>query len=93
MKPPSKKKQDCPNCGTYGNHSWHHVFNGPLKKKSEKYNAVEYWCDLCHIWNTDSIHNNAELRLSLKQKHQRRIMQEQGWSMEQWLEEFGKNYL
>jgi len=86
------KIHNCPKCGVYGKHYWHHVFNGPNRKRSEKYNAVEYYCYGCHVLNKDSIHNNAQFRLQLKQKHQRRIMQEYGLSLEQFLFEFGRNY-
>jgi len=89
----NKKEHSCPNCGQYGVHYWHHVYNGALKKKSEQYNAIEYWCDYCHIWGKDSIHNNAYLRRTLKQQHQRRIMEEESWSTEEFISAFGENYL
>ena len=87
------KVGECPFCGAYGQHYWHHVFNGPMKNFSEKYGAYIYPCWPCHETNKDSIHNNAAWRLKLKQEHQARIMQEQSWDAEKWLIEAGRNYL
>jgi len=92
-KPPNKKYCECPNCGRVGTHYWHHVFNKSDKRLSEKYNAIVYWCDFCHIWDTYSIHNNAKLRLKLKQEHQQRIMLEEPMTMTEWIDVFGENYL
>ena len=72
----------------------HHVFGGALRKKSEKYGAVVYLCHhRCHIFGADSAHQSRDVRLHLKRQAQARIMFEQGWDMQQWLQEFGKNYL
>jgi len=85
--------QNCPNCGTYGKHYHHHVFNGALKEKSEKYNAKVYWCWACHVTNKDSIHNNAELRSQLKKEHQIRIMEEENMTVDEFRIIFYENHL
>ena len=72
----------------------HHVFGGALRKKSEKYGAVVYLCHhRCHIFGADSAHQSREVRRHLKRQAQARIMFEQGWTLEEWLREFGKSYL
>lgn len=72
----------------------HHVFGGALRKKSEKYGAVVYLCHhRCHIFGADSAHQSRDVRLHLKRQAQARIMFEQGWTLEEWLREFGKSYL
>lgn len=90
---PEYKIWKCPFCGRPGRHYWHHVFNGAFKEKSEKYNALEYPCWNCHELDNGSIEKDAKWKRQLKQKHQRRIMKELNWTMNQWIIEFGANYL
>lgn len=72
----------------------HHIFNAPYRKKSEKYGLVVYLChNSCHIFGRNAVHNNAEKMLLVKQYGQRKAMQEQGWTTEDFIREFGKNYL
>lgn len=73
----------------------HHVFPGTaLRKKSEKYGLVVYLCGKrCHRDGKKSAHRCRETQLRLKQWAQRKAMEEQGWSTEDWCREFGKNYL
>lgn len=72
----------------------HHIFNGANKKKSEKYGLLVYLChNDCHIFGREAVHNNAENMLKLKQYGQRKVMTEQGWTIEDFIREFGKNYL
>lgn len=72
----------------------HHAFGGPYRKKSEKYGAVVYLCHFsCHIFGPDAVHRNAETALKIHQYAQRKVMKEQGWTAEQFIHEFGKNYL
>lgn len=84
-------------CGRDG--SWepldrHHIFGGTYRKKSEKYGLVVYLCHrTCHIFGKKAAHNCAETMLDLKQYGQKKAMQEQGWTTEDFIREFGKNYL
>ena len=72
----------------------HHIFGGPNRKKSEHYGLVVYLChSSCHIFGKEAVHNNADNMLKVKQYGQRKIMQEQGWTVEDFIREFGKNYL
>lgn len=72
----------------------HHIFGGANRKKSEKYGLVVCLChNDCHIFGKEAVHNNAENMLYVKQYGQRKAMQEQNWTTEDFIREFGKNYL
>lgn len=72
----------------------HHIFPGAYRSKSERYGLVVYLChNRCHIFGKYAVHNNADTMLRLKQYGQRKAMSEQGWSVEDFIREFGKNYI
>ena len=72
----------------------HHIFNGPYRKKSEKYDLVVDLCHYrCHIFGKYAVHNNPEAMLYLKQRGQEKVMREQGWDTKRFIREFGKNYI
>ena len=81
-------------CGRSGNLDKHHIFGGPFRKKSEKYGLTVDLChDTCHIFGPNSAHQDRETMLEIKRYGQRKAMQENGWSKEDFIREFGKNYL
>lgn len=81
-------------CGRTGNLDRHHIFGGPFRKKSDRYGLTVDLChDTCHIFGPDSVHQNREVMLEVKRYGQRKAMQENGWSKEDFIREFGKNYL
>lgn len=67
----------------------HHIFNGALRNKSEKFGAVICVCRECH----NAIHNDIKLRKALKKEFQIRIMSEYGMTEDEFRSEFYKNYL
>lgn len=72
----------------------HHIFNGPFRKKSEKYGLVVWLCHHdCHIFGNEAVHKNAHTMLMVKQYGQRKAMEENGWTIEDFIREFGRNYL
>ena len=73
----------------------HHIFGGTAyRKKSERYGLTVYLChDSCHENGPDSVHRNAETRARLQAYGQRKAMEENGWSVEDFIREFGKNHL
>lgn len=72
----------------------HHIFGGPNRKKSEKYGLVVYLChNRCHIFGKEAVHINAENMQKLHEYGQRKAMSEQGWTVDDFREIFGKNYL
>lgn len=71
----------------------HHIFGGAYRKKSEKYGLVIDLCHYCHNEPPNGVHFNKQRMLELKRYGQRKAMSEQGWNIEQFRKEFGKNYL
>ena len=72
----------------------HHIFGGPYRSKSEQYGLVVYLChSRCHIFGKKAVHSNSETMQMVREYGQRKAMDEQGWTVEQFVKEFGKNYL
>jgi len=72
----------------------HHIFGGPYRKKSEKLGLVVLLCHhRCHIFGPEAVHNNADSMQRVHEYGQRKAMREQGWTVEQFIREFGRNYL
>lgn len=72
----------------------HHIFPGALRKKSDKYGLVVLLCgERCHRNGKYAAHRCRETALQLKQYGQRKAMEENGWTTEDFIREFGKNYL
>lgn len=72
----------------------HHIFGGPYRNASEKYGLVVYLCgDSCHRNGPKAAHRNAETMTLLHAYGQKKAMREQGWTVEQFRQVFGRNYL
>ncbi len=72
----------------------HHIFGGSRRKKSEKYGLVVYLHhNSCHIFGRFAVHQNRDTMLRLHQYGQEKAMAENHWSTEDFIREFGKNYL
>lgn len=69
----------------------HHVFGGANRKKSEQYGLKVYIChDRCHL---NGVHKDAELNRKVQTIVQKRAMQHYGWSIDDFRNIFGKNYI
>lgn len=92
-----KSNRVCWMCGRngYGDPlDTHHLFGGPYRKKSEKYGLKVPLCHhRCHIFGPEAAHQNKDTMLRLHQYGQRKAMSDHGWSTEDFIREFGKNYL
>lgn len=72
----------------------HHIFGGPYRKKSDRYGLVVPLCHhRCHIFGPKAVHRNADSMQRVHEYGQRKAMREQGWTVEQFIREFGKNYI
>lgn len=72
----------------------HHIFGGANRKKSEKYGLMVDLCGIrCHREGPQSAHKNARTQEKLHIMGQLKAMKEQGWTVEDFRREFGKNYL
>ena len=80
-------------CGNWEQLERHHIFGGARRKISEKYKLTVDLCPWCHRLDADSAHRCRETRLFLQQYGQRRAMKEQGWTVQEFIERLGRNYL
>lgn len=72
----------------------HHIFGGALRSKSDKYGLTVYLCgEKCHRLGENSVHKNADTMLKLKQYGQRKAMKENNWTINEFRQQFYKNYL
>ena len=72
----------------------HHIFGGSSRKKSEKYGLVVLLCgERCHRNGKDAVHKSKATMQKLHEYGQRKAMEDNGWTVEDFRFEFGKNYL
>lgn len=72
----------------------HHIFGGANRRKSERLGLVVYLCHgSCHLNGARAVHNCRATMDALHEYGQRLAMQTQGWTREEFVAEFGKNYL
>lgn len=84
-------------CGGYegGDHlDIHHVFEGSRRSLSDKYGlVVRLHHRRCHQEGPNAVHRNSETMKHMKATCQAQAMDHYGWSVEEWIEIFGKSYL
>ena len=66
--------RECAICGSTQWLELHHVYNGPFRKKSERFGAVVDLCHYCHNEPPNGVHHNAENMRKLKARYQEKIM-------------------
>lgn len=88
-----KDTNRCFICGSWRWLEWHHVFGAALKKISEKYGLMVRLCHYCHNEPPFGVHQNREIRRKLQAFAQQKAMDHNGWSIEDFIKEFHKNYL
>ena len=72
----------------------HHIFGAANRDLSERYGLVVHLCgERCHRNGPKAAHRCAETMSVLHAYGQRKAMQENGWTAEQFRQVFGKNYL
>ena len=81
----------CYLCGKHGPTEKHHIFQGAFRKKSEEHGFVVRLCHHCHNVAPQGVHHNKERRIVLRQTAQREY--EQTHTREQFIQDFGRNYL
>ena len=89
--------RECFLCGKNGSPDpldKHHIFGGANRKKSERFGLTVDLChNECHIFGKHAVHNDVNVMQRLHEYGQRKAMEENGWSIEDFIREFGKNYL
>ena len=79
----------CYICGRPAHHT-HHVFGGVgRRKQSDIYGLTVRLCPECHA----NIHHRPTDYRWLKAEFQQKAMKENGWSVEDFIKKFGRNYL
>lgn len=71
----------------------HHVFEGSRRNKSEKYGLKVKLCPFHHRISNQSVHLNEDINRDLKRWAQRKAMEYYGWTVEEFINLMGKNYL
>ena len=82
----------CAVCHTTLDLHRHHIFAGSDRALSEKYGLTVWLCARHHNMSSEGVHNNIALDRKLKAIAQRRAMKHYGWSAEDWLKIFRRNY-
>jgi len=87
-------KRECELCGKWDYLERHHIFFGNKQRKiSEKYGATINICPECHRTGPNAMHKNMFWCLQVQEQEQRRLMKKYGWSIQDFIKIFGKNYL
>ena len=85
---------ECLACRTQINLHKHHIYGGTGRRnKSEEYGCWVYLCGRHHNLSNFGVHFDKEFDLALKQKCQRILEDEHGWTKERFIKTFGRNYL
>lgn len=72
----------------------HEVFFGSAnRKKSIKYGLVVFLKPEMHNMSSNGVHFNRQFDLQLKQIGQKTAMKYYGWTIDDFIREFGRNYL
>lgn len=78
-------------CNGRGKMDRHEVFGGAYRTKSKRFGLWVHLChDDCHL---NGVHKSASAAEILKAEAQRIAMKEYGWSIDDFIREFGKNYI
>lgn len=75
-----------------GSHK-HHVFGASNRNKSEEYGLFVFLTPELHNMSNKGVHFNKAFDTELKQIAQRAAMERYGWTTEDFIKEFGRNYL
>lgn len=83
--------QCCFKCGAEnGKLDRHEIWGGPFREKSKRLGLWVLLChDTCHL---NGVHQDAEYARRLRAFAQGCAQEEYGWSTEDFIREFGKNY-
>lgn len=84
-------------CGRNGNGDpldKHHIFGGANRPISEKYGLYVYLCrDRCHISGKGAVHQNYKTMQMLHQYGQKKWMDENNGTVEDFIKIFGRSFL
>lgn len=86
----SQDPEICYLCGKRNASDVHHIFEGSNRSASDEYGLTIRICRECHMY----IHHfpKSKTAVELKKYAQKKAMEHYGWSIEEWIEKFGKDY-
>lgn len=91
------KERECFLCGRNGADDpldKHHIFGGAYRAKSDRYGLTVYLChSRCHEKGKHAVHRDGEVMRWLREFGQRKAMEENDWTVDDFIREFGKNYM
>ena len=93
MKSIISQEKRCYICGSVRWIEIHHVFGGADRNTADQYGLTVPLCHYCHNEPPNGVHQNKEVRRKLQAKAQKIAMKRYGWSVEDFRDRFGKNYL
>lgn len=76
-------------CDEVGMTETHHIFGAAMRQKSDRLGLVVELCRECHR----KVHSDRNLMQFLHEQGQRKAMEENNWTIEDFRREFHKNYL
>ena len=71
----------------------HHIFGGANRKRADRDGLTVYLCHHCHNEPPNGVHFNKDRANRLKQIGQRTWMDYYGKTIEDFIKEYGRNYL
>lgn len=78
-------------CNGRGKMDRHEIFHGAYREKSKR---LGLWVNLCHEdCHMERIHGGGRDEAMLKAEGQRCAMKKYGWSVDDFIREFGRSYL
>ena len=84
----------CYVCKTTQGLHMHHIFYGLAnRKQSEKWGCTCYLCGKHHNLSNDGVHFNKALDDLLKQECELWCLKTYGWTIDDFIKEFGRNYI
>ena len=81
----------CVLCGKVGFVHLHHIFEGSLRKRSERYGMTCLLCPVCDVYGDHSVHMDENTNRKLKRAAQRKF--ERKHTREDFIKLFGRSYL
>lgn len=86
-------KKECIVCGVNYNIHTHEVFFGKNRQKSIKDGCCVYLCGWHHNQSNKGVHYDNKLDLALKKLMERRWIEYYNKTIDDFIKEYGKNYL
>lgn len=86
-------KKECIVCGSGYNIHTHEVFFGKNRQKSIEQGCCVYLCGYHHNQSDRGVHFDKKLDLALKKLMERRWLEYYNKTIDEFIKEYGKNYL